>query len=130
MPLVVEVAAGLIRDERGRYLITQRRQGSHLAGKWEFPGGKVEAGETDAAAVVRECREELGVEVVVGRRIGADARIDDLLTLRVYLARQGTLACRHPGPSAGPLRIRSFSAPNFSAARRELSRAPGSPRRR
>ena len=55
MPLVVEVAAGLIRDERGRYLITQRRQGSHLAGKWEFPGGKLEAGETAAACVSRRC---------------------------------------------------------------------------
>ncbi|GAA2065678.1 hypothetical protein GCM10009839_91710 [Catenulispora yoronensis] len=47
----------------------------------------MEPGETDAEAVVRECREELGVEVVVGRQVGADAHIDDRLTLRVYLAR-------------------------------------------
>jgi 8-oxo-dGTP diphosphatase len=60
---------------------------AHLAGKWEFPGGKVEAGESDADAVVRECREELGVEVTVGARVGQDARIDDRFTLRVFLAR-------------------------------------------
>jgi 8-oxo-dGTP diphosphatase len=66
MPLVVEVAAGLIRDERGRYLITQRRQGSHLAGKWEFPGGKLEAGETPAAGLRRELTEELSATFTIG----------------------------------------------------------------
>jgi 8-oxo-dGTP diphosphatase len=59
MPLVIEVAAGLIRDDNGRYLITQRRKGSHLAGLWEFPGGKVEAGETPAVCLRRELTEEL-----------------------------------------------------------------------
>jgi mutator protein MutT len=59
MPLVIEVAAGLIRDVAGRYLITQRRRGSHLAGLWEFPGGKLEAGETAAAGLRRELEEEL-----------------------------------------------------------------------
>ena len=66
MPLVIEVAAGLIRDERGRYLITQRRKGSHLAGLWEFPGGKLEAGETPAAGLRRELTEELSATFAVG----------------------------------------------------------------
>jgi len=66
MPLVVEVAAGLIRDERGRYLITQRRKGSHLAGLWEFPGGKLEADETPAAGLRRELAEELSATFTVG----------------------------------------------------------------
>jgi 8-oxo-dGTP diphosphatase len=66
MPLVIEVAAGLIRDEAGRYLITQRRRGSHLAGLWEFPGGKVEAGETPAACLGRELTEELSATFTVG----------------------------------------------------------------
>ena len=66
MPLVIEVAAGLIRDERGRYLITQRRKGSHLAGLWEFPGGKLEAGETPAAGLSRELTEELSATFTVG----------------------------------------------------------------
>jgi 8-oxo-dGTP diphosphatase len=66
MPLVIEVAAGLIRDERGRYLITQRRKGSHLAGLWEFPGGKLEAGEAPADALERELTEELSATFAVG----------------------------------------------------------------
>ena len=43
-----------------------------MAGRWEFPGGKVEPGETDADALARECREELGVRVKVGARVGPD----------------------------------------------------------
>jgi 8-oxo-dGTP diphosphatase len=66
MDLVVHVAAGLIRDERGRYLITQRRKGSHLAGLWEFPGGKMEADETPAAGLRRELAEELAATFAVG----------------------------------------------------------------
>jgi 8-oxo-dGTP diphosphatase len=66
VPLVVEVAAGLIRDGAGRYLITQRRRGSHLAGRWEFPGGKIEAGETPAAGLRRELEEELSATFTVG----------------------------------------------------------------
>jgi 8-oxo-dGTP diphosphatase len=57
---VVEVVAALIRDDAGRYLITRRREGTHLAGLWEFPGGKREAGETLEQSLVRELREELG----------------------------------------------------------------------
>jgi len=62
----VEVAAGLV-FRAGRLLITQRPAGSHLAGLWEFPGGKRETGETWEVCLVRELREELGVEVHVGR---------------------------------------------------------------
>jgi 8-oxo-dGTP diphosphatase len=69
VPLVVEVAAGLIRDAAGRYLITQRRRGSHLAGRWEFPGGKVEAGETPAAGLRRELEEELSATFTVGELV-------------------------------------------------------------
>lgn len=60
------VVAGLILGE-GRVLITQRRADQALPLQWEFPGGKVEAGEAPVAALVRELREEIGVGVAVGR---------------------------------------------------------------
>ena len=60
---VVVAAAVIIRD--GRVLLTRRAEGRHLAGLWEFPGGKLEPGEPPEVAVVRECREECGIEVAV-----------------------------------------------------------------
>lgn len=63
-PLVLVVAAALI-DVDGRVLLAQRPEGKALAGMWEFPGGKVEAGETPEAALIRELKEELGIEVSV-----------------------------------------------------------------
>jgi 8-oxo-dGTP diphosphatase len=59
-PRLRVVAAALF--DRGRVLIAERPAGKHMAGWWEFPGGKVGAGETDSEALVRELREELGVE--------------------------------------------------------------------
>lgn len=59
---VIEVAAGLIHRD-GRYLIARRKAGVHLAGYWEFPGGKREAGETLEECLQRELREELNVRV-------------------------------------------------------------------
>lgn len=62
----IEVSAALIfRD--GKLLITQRRQGAHLGGLWEFPGGKRELGETFENCLTRELCEELGIEVKVAR---------------------------------------------------------------
>jgi 8-oxo-dGTP diphosphatase len=57
------VAAAALVDGDGRVLIAQRPEGKSLAGLWEFPGGKVEEGETPEAALIRELREELGIEV-------------------------------------------------------------------
>jgi mutator protein MutT len=61
----IEVAAGLI-FHGGKLLITQRHKDSHLGGLWEFPGGKREAGETFEQCLVREIREELGIEISSG----------------------------------------------------------------
>ena len=59
---IVHVVAGALFDAAGRVLIAQRPEGKHMAGGWEFPGGKVDPGETPLQALVRELREELGVE--------------------------------------------------------------------
>ncbi len=59
---------GAMIEKDGRYLITQRPPTASLPLLWEFPGGRVEAGETDQAALARELREEMGIEVAVGER--------------------------------------------------------------
>ena len=58
----LRVVAAALFDAQGRVLIAERPAGKHMAGWWEFPGGKVAAGESDAQALVRELREELGVD--------------------------------------------------------------------
>lgn len=63
----IPVAAGCLINERGEVLIAQRPVGKIAAGKWEFPGGKIEAGETPREALERELREELGVHVTGAR---------------------------------------------------------------
>ena len=79
------VGAALLRD--GRVLASRRTEPPRLAGLWEFAGGKVEHGESDVEALVRELREELRVEVEVGDRLGDDLPIGATAVLRVYLCR-------------------------------------------
>jgi 8-oxo-dGTP diphosphatase len=62
MKLLLVVAAALV-DADGRVLIAQRPEGKQLAGLWEFPGGKLDAGEQPEIALIRELKEELGIEV-------------------------------------------------------------------
>lgn len=66
---LTHVVAGVIRDARGRILLARRTEGRDLAGLWEFPGGKVEPGESPEAALVRELREELGIDASVGHAL-------------------------------------------------------------
>ncbi|MDR1076826.1 MAG: Nudix family hydrolase [Xanthomonadaceae bacterium] len=65
----IHVVAGVITDTRGRILLARRTGNSDLAGLWEFPGGKREPGETSEDALIRELREELGIEAEVGERL-------------------------------------------------------------
>ena len=60
-PILLVVACALVDTDR-RVLIAQRPEGKHMANMWEFPGGKIEPGETPEAAIIRELREELDVE--------------------------------------------------------------------
>ena len=80
----VVVGAAILRD--GRVLAARRTSPAETAGRWEFPGGKVDAGETDAESLVREIEEELGVRIRVGRWLGGDVAIGERYLLRVALA--------------------------------------------
>jgi 8-oxo-dGTP diphosphatase len=80
------VGAAIVAD--GRVLACERSEPPEMAGRWEFPGGKVEPGESDADALIRECEEELGVPVEVGEQVGPDVPLaGGRSVLRVYLAR-------------------------------------------
>lgn len=59
---IVHVAAAVLVDRDGRILLAQRPEGKAMAGMWEFPGGKIEAGETPEAALIRELKEELAID--------------------------------------------------------------------
>ena len=93
MPNQIVVAGALIAGSS--LLVAQRDRPPELAGLWELPGGKVAAGESDAVGLVRELHEELGVEVSVGSRIGADVALNATTTLRAYRVTQ-TGGALHP----------------------------------
>jgi 8-oxo-dGTP diphosphatase len=69
LAIEIHVVAGLVFDANGRVLIAQRPSGKALAGRWEFPGGKVAADETARAAIFRELREEIGIAVGDAERL-------------------------------------------------------------
>jgi 8-oxo-dGTP diphosphatase len=90
-PTMIVVAAALV-DADGRVLLQQRSAGRQMAGLWEFPGGKVEAGERPEAALVRELREELGIgtdEACIAPATFASARLGERhLLLLLYICRK------------------------------------------
>ena len=68
---MLEVVCGIITNSSGQILACRRGLDRHLGGLWEFPGGKVDAGETPEAALARELHEELGITVGVGKALSA-----------------------------------------------------------
>lgn len=93
----VVVAAVIERD--GLILAARRTEPPALAGRWEFPGGKVEPGESDEQALVRECEEELGVRVAIGERVGPQYPIaGGAYVVRTYRA---VLESGEPAPIEG-----------------------------
>ena len=83
-PTTIRVVAAVIEHE-GRYLITQRRPNAVLPLLWEFPGGKVEAGETDGAALKREVMHRLGAEIECGKLISFVSHPYEKYTVDLYL---------------------------------------------
>ena len=85
MPRII-VGAAII--ENGRVLACARSEPPEFAGRWEFPGGKVEIGESEPEALRRECAEELNVKVDIGDRVGEDVQLGHgWAVLRIYTAR-------------------------------------------
>jgi mutator protein MutT len=123
LPSLVEVVAALVRDDAGRYLITQRRSGSHLAGLWEFPGGKRESGESLETALRRELTEELSARFVVGEQVDTVQweYPDRTVVIHFYRCRleSGTIEPRESQTMAwvAPERLAEF---DFPPADREL----------
>lgn len=96
----IEVATVAIDDGAGRILVARRPEGTHLAGFFELPGGKVRPGETPEAAAIREAREEVGVEVILGERLVPPVKHaypDRSVRLHFFAAR---LAPDSPAPRA------------------------------
>jgi 8-oxo-dGTP diphosphatase len=83
-PTTIRVVAAVIEHE-GHYLITQRRPNAVLPLLWEFPGGKVEGGETDAAALTREVQHRLGVSIKAGQLISFVSHPYEKYTVDLYL---------------------------------------------
>ena len=97
LPTIRVVAAVVERD--GKYLITQRRPTAVLALLWEFPGGKVEPGETDSAALKREVHHRLGVDIDVGQLISFVSHPYEKYVVDLYLY-ECRLAGAEPSPAA------------------------------
>lgn len=82
----VPVVVGAVIHDGITVLAAQRNHPPAVAGKWEFPGGRVEDGESEQAALARECREELAIEVEVAGRLGQDVILANGWVLRFYEA--------------------------------------------
>ncbi|MFM5894177.1 MAG: (deoxy)nucleoside triphosphate pyrophosphohydrolase [Novosphingobium sp.] len=97
IPTSIAVVAAALIDRRGRVLLQRRRPDRQHGGLWEFPGGKLEAGETDVSGLIREIREELGVELDPGDLLRLDqaSDADGGLVITLYTCRlwQGEPKC-------------------------------------
>ena len=96
-PPIVVLAAVIERD--GSFLMTRRLEGTHLAGKWEFPGGKCESGEAHEACLARELDEELGVRSEIGEEIFTVEHTYPERTVRLHFHRATLLG--EPSPQQG-----------------------------
>ena len=98
-PIVVLVVLAAVIEKNGHFLMTRRLKGTHLAGKWEFPGGKCEPDETHEACLSRELKEELNVRSEIGEEIFTVEHAYPERTVRLHF-RRATLS-GDPSPQQG-----------------------------
>ncbi|MEO8877340.1 MAG: (deoxy)nucleoside triphosphate pyrophosphohydrolase [Polyangiaceae bacterium] len=103
-PRTIRVVAAVL-DQGGKYLITQRRPTAVLPLMWEFPGGRVEEGETDVSALKREVKHRLGAEIECGKLISFVSHPYDHYVVDLFL-----YECRLVSDSAQPLQALAVSA--------------------
>ena len=122
LPIVLVVAVALV-DADGRVLIAKRPEGKKLAGLWEFPGGKVDPGETPEAALIRELREELGIDThescLAPLTFASHAYDDFHLLMPLYVCRRwkGDVVAREHADLAWvrPVRLGDYPMPPADA---------------
>lgn len=99
---IIRVVAALI-EQNGKFLITQRRPEASLPLLWEFPGGKVEHGESDENALQRELQEEMEIELEVGKKVFEVSR-----DYERYFIELATYECKLVRPHIRPIRVHDF----------------------
>ena len=99
----LQVVAGIIENEVGQILLAERPPGKHLAGLWEFPGGKIEASESPEAALQRELKEELELPVRVVESLGLFTHVYPKVAIDLHVFRVEAL-----GPPKATTQVKNF----------------------
>lgn len=75
--MMIDVVAAILENQKGNFLIAKRKKGKKLAGYWEFPGGKIENGESPQQSLIRELYEEMNLEIEIGDYVGENIHFYD-----------------------------------------------------
>lgn len=86
MKKIVNVTAAIL-EKGGKFIIAQRKSNDHLSGKWEFPGGKIEPGETPEECLSRELKEEFNIDVTIGDHLGSNIHHYDHISINLMAYR-------------------------------------------
>jgi 8-oxo-dGTP diphosphatase len=91
MPKIIKVTAAILEKD-SQIIIAQRKSGDHLSGLWEFPGGKIEPGETPEECLARELKEEFDIDVSIGEFIGSNVHHYDHISIELMAYRAAWLS--------------------------------------
>lgn len=121
---MIKVAVAVIVDQQQRILITQRPSHTSHAGRWEFPGGKLEANELPEEALIREIKEEVGLNVIQSHFLGEVTHqySDKTVQLLIFLVTQfsGQPSCMEGQPSMQWIKREELDPDDFPEANREV----------